>query len=132
MNYDDAPGPVGFKGVLFFQLAWDIVGVDVCNVVMYFFRTGFLQLGLNSNFLTLISKVDKADAVENYRPIVLANFLFKIISKILSNQFSDVVSRIISPNQLRFIKGRQIQDYIVTFLICVNLMDRKCFVGLWL
>lgn len=72
-------------GLLGDSSAWDIVSMDVCTAVMLFFKTEFLQLGLNSNFLSLTLKVDKADVVENYNPIMLGNFIVKIISKILSN-----------------------------------------------
>jgi hypothetical protein len=41
----------------------------------------------------------------HFRPIALANFLFKIIPKILAVRLSHVVQRIISPHQAAFIPG---------------------------
>jgi len=57
---------------------------------------------MNSNVVSLISKIQSADSIKDYRPIVVANFKFKIIFKILSNRLALVVARIISPNQYGF------------------------------
>jgi len=45
---------------------------------------------------------------KDYRPIVVANFKFKIISKILADRLALVAARIISPNQYGFVQGRKI------------------------
>jgi len=42
--------------------------------------------------------------------IVIANFKFKIISKILADRLALVATIIISPNQYGFMQGNQIQD----------------------
>ena len=81
MNADGAPGPDGFGGP-FFQHFWDIVGVDVVNSVQDFFYTGTLIPNINANILVLIPKVPGAASMGDFRPIALANFQFKIITKI--------------------------------------------------
>lgn len=77
MDASSAPGPDGFTG-LFFQ-----VGTDVYDAVMYFFIYGVIHSDFNSNFLILIPKVETTNVIENYRPIALGNFLFKVIIKII-------------------------------------------------
>lgn len=37
-----------------------------------------------------------------------------------------MASRIISPNQSAFVKGRSIVDPVILTSECVNLLDRKC------
>lgn len=77
MNASGAPGPDGF-GDVFFQCFWDIIGIDVYNSVLQFFTTNWIRPNLNSNIVTLIPKFDDAERIEDYRPIALANFQFKI------------------------------------------------------
>jgi len=52
---------------------------------------------MNNNVVSLISKVHGADSIKDFRPIVVANFRFKIISKILADWLV-IASGIISPN----------------------------------
>jgi len=60
-------------------------------------------LGMNNNVVSLIPKIQGADSIKYYRPIDVANFKFKIISKILKDKLSLVAARIISPNQYGFV-----------------------------
>ena len=48
--------------------------------------------------------------MEQFCLIVLNNFLLKRITKIISECLGTIASRVISPNQFGFVKGRQIQD----------------------
>lgn len=54
----------------------------------------------------------KSEGVKDYRPIALANFAFKIITKIVADLLGVVAARIISPNQSAFIKGHSVVDLI--------------------
>lgn len=63
--------------------------------------------------------------INQYIPIVLGNFLYKIISKILANQRSVVVAKIISSNQFGFLRGMNMNEDIVLASGCVNLPDKK-------
>ncbi|KAK2653125.1 hypothetical protein Ddye_012981 [Dipteronia dyeriana] len=47
------------------------------------------------------------------RPISLCNTTYKVISKIIVQRLRHLVPNIISPNQVAFVPGRQIQDNIV-------------------
>lgn len=57
------------------------MSADVCKAVMQFFSDGWLLPNLNSNVVVLIPTVANAEKIEQYRPIALANFQFKIITK---------------------------------------------------
>ena len=65
-----------------------------------------LPPAINSYFLVLILKVEGAyQVVSQFRPIALANFLSKIISRMLANRLEPIVSRLISSQQTAFLKS---------------------------
>ncbi|KAG4400717.1 hypothetical protein GLYMA_07G116033v4 [Glycine max] len=67
----------------------------------------------------MIPKFPEADKGENFRPIALANFQFKIFADRVSN----IAPNIISENQRGFIKGRSIFDCINTTSEVIKLLS---------
>ncbi|KAI9199991.1 hypothetical protein LWI28_001193 [Acer negundo] len=120
-----APKPDGFSGS-FYQRCWDVVDSDVVLDVQDFFITGVIFPSLNSNFIILLPKLRDSISGDQFRPIVLSNFLFKISSKILANRLARVAARIISPQQFNFIRDRHIEDCIALASDCVNVLQKKC------
>ena len=55
-----------------------------------------------SNVVSLIPKFQDVESIKDYRPIVVVNFKFKIIYKILMDK-AILIARIISPNQYGFV-----------------------------
>jgi len=110
LNGDSASDSDRFGGVLY-HACWDFIGDDVCRVVKQFFVQNWVLPKMNSNVVSLIPKVPRPESIKDFRPIAIANFRFKIISQFLL-RLSTIISRIISPNQNGFIKGRLIKDYI--------------------
>ena len=119
-----APGPDGFGGA-FYKKCWDIVGPDTCAAIQEFFLSGSLLENLNNDVLVLNPKVEGACNIGNFRPIVLSNFFFKIITKILADRLSIIASRIISSNQFGFIHSRCIHECIATASEVVNNLEKK-------
>ena len=78
---------------------------------------------------SLIPKIPEVDTITQFRPIAMANFIFKIITRILADRLSPIASRIILPNQFAFLEGRQISDCILLTSECVNLMENSCVDG---
>ncbi|KAK2416760.1 hypothetical protein QL285_039127 [Trifolium repens] len=128
LNKDSALGPDGF-GALFFHTYWDIVHQDLVNVVTEFFTTGFLLPNFNANTLILIPKISNADKIEHYMPIALANFKFKIISKVLADRLAQVMPSFISKEQRGYIHGRNIKDCLCLASEVANLLHTKVFRG---
>ncbi|XP_057788467.1 uncharacterized protein LOC131005480 [Salvia miltiorrhiza] len=124
MNSNGAPGPDGFNRK-FFQVAWEIVGADIIAAVQRFFTRHYLPVGFNSNFLTLLPKKVDASSISDYRPIVLGNFLFKIITKVLATRLNIIAPSIISPNQFGFVAGHSIHEGILLASEGVNCMNRS-------
>lgn len=76
------------------------------NAVQFFFQTGLLQPGLNYKFSSFYCpKSPNADYIDKFRPIVMGNFLLKVMMKILANCLTSIASRVISSNQFGFIRG---------------------------
>lgn len=105
-----------------------MVGSDVIAAVSSFFDNGFILPNYNSSLVILIPKKKTVKGISDYRPIALANFAFKIITKILADYLGLVASRIIFPNQSAFIKTRSIVDPMILTSECINLLDHsgKC------
>jgi hypothetical protein len=123
LNKDGAPGPDGF-GAFFYQTYWDIIKIDVTNTVSEFFRTGWMLPNWNANCIILIPKTQNADTVEQFRPIALANFKFKIIPKILADRLASIMPNLISEEQRDFVQGRQLKDFCTTSEV-INLLQKK-------
>ncbi|GAU48100.1 hypothetical protein TSUD_133200 [Trifolium subterraneum] len=128
LSKDSAPGPDGFGG-FFFQTYWDIINHDVVNAVTQFFTDAWILPNYNSNTLVLIPKTSNADSIDQYRPIALANFKHKIITKVLADRLAIVLPSIISQEQRAFIHGRKIADCICLTSEVVNLLHNKSFGG---
>ena len=128
MNKEGAPGPDGF-GAVFFHCYWDIVKNDVINAVLEFFTRDWILPNFNTNTIILIPKTPDAITVGQYRPIALANFKFKIISKIVADKLAPFMNLIISPEQKGFIKGRNIKDGICITSEAINHLHQKAYAG---
>ncbi|GAU22346.1 hypothetical protein TSUD_106740 [Trifolium subterraneum] len=128
LNRDSAPGPDGF-GAFFFQHYWEILKNDVFNAVLEFFNTSWILPGFNSNIIALLPKVSNATSIDQYRPIAMANFKFKIISKIIADRLAKIMPFIISEEQMGFIHDRNIKDCLCIASEAANLLHNKSFGG---
>lgn len=128
MNKDGAPGPDGF-GAFFYQTYWEVIKNDVTNAVLEFFTSNWISPNWNANTVVLVPKVPNADTISQFRPIAMANFKFKIISKILADRLALILPDIVSKEQRGFIKGRQIKDCICLTSEAINMLYKKSFGG---
>lgn len=97
--------------------------------VQQFFSDNYLLPNINCNFLVLIPKSEEVNEISHYRPIVLANFFFKIITKVIATRLGIIMDKIISPHQTAFVQGRSIHDCIALVLEGVNMLDKKSYGG---
>lgn len=59
---------------------------DVVQAINDLKSNNFIQKGCNVSFISLIPKIDNHVGLHEYRPISLVGFIYKIISKILSDR----------------------------------------------
>lgn len=94
--------------------------------VLQFFKDCWIKPDYNTNILVMIPKVSNADSIDQFRPIALANFKNKIVTKIIADWLALVMPFIISPEQRAFIKGRCIKECISVTSEAINLLWNKC------
>lgn len=75
--------------------------------------------------LTLIPKTTQADQAEGFRPIALCNVIYKIVASVVAERLKSVLVNIISPEQTRFIEGRQILDGLVVAHEVIHTLKMK-------
>nr|GEV36798.1 RNA-directed DNA polymerase, eukaryota [Tanacetum cinerariifolium] len=64
----------------------------------------------NSLFVALIPKITDAKFVNDFQPISLIGSVYKVVTKVLANRLSLVISDLISDTQSAFVAKRQILD----------------------
>lgn len=102
MNPYSTPGPDGFIG-LFYHCCWPIICGDLMRVVVIFFEQGRIAQGFNSNIVALIPKKPGADRISDFGSIAMANYAFKISTKILLDRLGGIASWLLSPEQTGFV-----------------------------
>jgi len=104
MHNGKAPGPDGFN-VDFFKARWDIVKKDILDVVEDSRISKTILKALNSSFIALIPKQEKAMTPYWFRPIALCNVIYKIISKVIANRLKPLLPTLISEEQMGYVEG---------------------------
>lgn len=68
---------------------------------------------INKTFITLIPKMKGATNFNQFRPINLCNFIYKIVYKLIAMRLRKNLANIISPNQGVFVEGKWIVENTV-------------------
>lgn len=100
-----APGPDGIPAVCF-QKEWKVVGKEVTEAVMHFFKTGYLLKEWNRTLIALVPKTTSPDKANQIRPISLCNVIYKIISKCITNRLKPIMHQIVGPYKNAFVPKR--------------------------
>ncbi|XP_075091900.1 uncharacterized protein LOC142172042 [Nicotiana tabacum] len=112
LSRESASGPDGFTG-LFYQTCWDVIGVDIHNMVLHFYGGTALPKSITHTNLVLLPKKPRVETFSDLRPISLSNFINKVLSKVLHDRLESFLPSLVSPNQSIFVKGRSIFDNIL-------------------
>eukprot|EP01018_Ginkgo_biloba_P022058 Gb_03022 [translate_table: standard] len=111
LQKEKRPGPDGWP-VEFFMGFYDTVERDLLKVVEETRAHGKVLASFNTTFITLIPKADNPSSFEEYRPILLCNCIYKIVSKVIAMRVKKLLSKSISGEQFGFVEGRQIHEAI--------------------
>jgi hypothetical protein len=79
----------------------------------------------NLGWMCPIYKKGEKREISNYRPITILNVDYKILTKVLNNRLTKVVSKLIPKDQFGFIPGRSIFDPIKQSKLIIDYAEYK-------
>ena len=123
-----APDPDGLHAG-FFQRFWLTTGGLVKEEMHSVFKEKKILGYLNRTSIVLIPKIQRPETIGNYRPIILCNAMYKIISKIIVGRIRPLLDQLISPCQAAFVPGRRGVDNAIIVQEIIHTMGkakRKC------
>ncbi|KAK9987792.1 hypothetical protein SO802_028031 [Lithocarpus litseifolius] len=124
MHPTKAPSLDGMSA-MFYQKYWNIIGEDVCNIILNTLNTNASLANLNKTNIVLIPKTNRPTRMSEFRPISLCNVLYKIISKVLANRLKLILNSIISENQSAFVPERLITDNVLVGFEIMHYLKKK-------
>lgn len=106
MQNGKSPGLDGLPAE-FYKLFFPLFG----DFLVKMYNEHPLSPSQSHSLITLLSKdPEKAQTIDNWRPISLLNVDYKIMSKALSNRLQKIINRIVHPDQTCAVTGRTIFD----------------------
>lgn len=119
-----ASGPNGYSSE-FFTSCWSVIGAEVTAAITKFFSSGTLLKQWNATTLVLISKIQNASKVSDFRPISCLNTLYKVISRLLANRLKSILPSVISHAQSAFLPTRLLSENVLLASEIVQGYNRK-------
>lgn len=97
---DKSPGNDGLS-YEFYKQFWNILKQPLLDCFLYSFDKDELSNSQKQSLITLLEKPGKNQMhLENWRPISLINFDYKILTKLLSYRIQKYLPKLIHPNQM--------------------------------
>ena len=90
-----ALGPDGFQPI-FYKMYWEEVGDDVWNFFKQTFETSTIDPKATDTLVVCITKVDTPRMFKDFRPIILCNVIYKLVTKVLVNRMRPLLQRLVS------------------------------------
>lgn len=129
---DKSPGNDGLS-YEFYKQFWNIIKQPLLDCFLYSFDKDELSNSQKQSLITLLEKPGKNRMhLENWRPISLLNFDYKILTKLLSYRIQKYLPKLIHPNQSGFVKGRFIGDAVRIIQDMLEFTNKKDIPGLLL
>ncbi|XP_016732202.1 uncharacterized protein [Gossypium hirsutum] len=98
-----------FRAFLF-QTQWNLVRDVVCEWIQNVFNGQAINPYLDNTLIVHIPKSISPVSFAHFRLINLCTVLYKLVIKLIANHFRVVFPKIIAPEQVGFIAGRNITD----------------------
>ena len=117
------PGEDGFS-YTFYKAFWSVLKYTVLAVANRSLISRKLPTSQRNGIINMIPKGTKDKRyLDNWRPIMLLNCLYKIISSVMARRLQQALKEIISPDQTGFLQDRYINENNV--ITCEVLEDAK-------
>lgn len=108
---DKGPGLDGWL-IEFYLTFFELIGTDLLRIIEDYRMEGKMYEAFNATFIALIAKTGMPVNYNDFRPISLCNFTYKVIAKIITNRIKPILSQDISMEQISFLENRQIHEAI--------------------
>lgn len=112
LHHLKSPGPDGFPGS-FYRNYWNTVWARVTWFVHECFWLRTIPQSVNRTFLILIPNTKQPNCFNHFRHISLCNFVYKIVSKIITERVKGLMGKFISFHQGVFLEGMWIAENTV-------------------
>ena len=119
-----APGPDGMSPI-FFKSCWNFIRHDVIDASLAILNSGNMPTSLNHTYISLIPKIKSPEKANDFRPIILFNVLYKIVSKTIANRLKKLLPKLVSKSQSAFMSDRLISDNIIVVLETLHHLNTK-------
>ncbi len=112
LKLDKSPGPDGLTAN-FYRHFWGLLRNFLFQVFREAIITSSLPVSMKQGIITLIPKPGKdSKLLDNYRPISLLNYDYKLLTYIYTNRLKGGLDKIISETQTGFVRDRSIHNNI--------------------
>ncbi|CAI5483302.1 unnamed protein product [Closterium sp. Yama58-4] len=111
MARNKSPGSDGLPKELF-ETHWDLLGESFMTMAKSFQNSASLPAELKEAVTILLHKKGDKEQLDNYRPITLLNFTYKVLARVVADRMKSVLHMVISPEQYGFIPGRRLSDAV--------------------
>jgi hypothetical protein len=114
----------------FYQVCWKIMKSDIIQLFADF-HDGKVNISrINYGIITLLPKKADASTIQQYQPICLLNYIYKLLTKTLTIRLERVAEKLIHSNQSAFMKGRNIMSGIMILHEVLHEAKRKNRIGI--
>ena len=107
LRSNKSPGLDGIP-IEFYRKFWPDIGQFLVKLYNESYSKGELPDSMNLAVLNLIFKKTDRTKFKNYRPLSVSTTDYKILAFVLARRLQSVINKIISPDQVGYIKGRYI------------------------
>jgi hypothetical protein len=115
-----APGPDGLTGTFYKTFSGEIVHILHAVYKQALKFPGSWAPRFTEAHICLLYKKGDRTEIENYRPIALLNYDYKILTGIINNRLAAVAPFLLHSNQSGFVQDRQITDCIHTVDLAIH------------
>ena len=129
MAQGKAPGSDGLP-MEFFVKFWDVLGLDLVDVLNFFYLSGSLSLSQRRGIIYLVFKKGYRLDACNWRPISLLNLDYKLASRTIAGRPLKVIHSVVSKDQTCGVPGRFIGEN-VALLSLLQLGATELFLLYW-
>ena len=129
LKNDKTPGNDGLTSN-FYKFFWSDIRLFLFDSFRYSFENDILSNDQRRGILNLIPKANKdLRHLKNWRPVTILNTDYKILTKVLANRLQPLLEKIITSDQVGYIKGRQITENIRIISDIMSYTDLKHISG---